>query len=350
MGNHLGSTTFLTDEKGQPRQYLLYLPFAETLLDQKAGGYDARYKYTGKETDEHTGLNYHGARYYNPNISMWYGVDPLIDMYPGHSPFNYVMGNPIRLIDPTGMSSENRDEGNPTYCGGNLPEILITAKNGQYKMQQDGLKPLASLNVHSVVMESRSRNKSDYPVTINNPIFTRHLTYRELYNGASGNLAINLLQGKYGMNHAVGYMQHSVFSAQTDFANIVTPIITSFGPMPFLSIFGSGLRYSSWAAKGVTNLSTSSLNPTHYITKSKTAMQTLMNDIRVNGIQESIKYVEHNGVKYIVAGHHRFYAAQRLGIQNVPVQQVQLPYGGYKGVMDLMMEPGKQPGFWKFMK
>jgi hypothetical protein len=104
------------------------------------------------------------------------------------------------------------------------------------------------------------------------------------------------------------------------------------------------------AAKGVTNLSTSSLNPTHYITKSKTAMQTLMNDIRANGIQESIKYVEHNGVKYIVDGHHRFYAAQRLGIQNVPVQQVQLPYGGYKGVMDLMMEPGKQPGFWKFIK
>jgi uncharacterized protein (DUF1015 family) len=79
-------------------------------------------------------------------------------------------------------------------------------------------------------------------------------------------------------------------------------------------------------------------------------MQALLNDIRANGIQESIKYVERNGVKYIVDGHHRFYAAQRLGIQNVPVQQVQLPYGGYKGVMDLMVEPGKQPGFWKFMK
>lgn len=79
-------------------------------------------------------------------------------------------------------------------------------------------------------------------------------------------------------------------------------------------------------------------------------MQALLNDIRANGIQESIKYVEHDGVKYIVDGHHRFYAAQRLGIQNIPVQQVQLPHGGYKGVMDLIKEPGKQPGFWKFMK
>lgn len=120
--DHLGSSTYLTDESGTPRQYLLYLPFGETMLDQKAGGYDSRYKYTGKETDENTGLNYHGARYYNPSISMWYGVDPLIEDYPAWSPFNYVMGNPIRLIDPTGMSSENggdpkpsNDSCNPTF-------------------------------------------------------------------------------------------------------------------------------------------------------------------------------------------------------------------------------------------
>jgi hypothetical protein len=114
--------------------------------------------------------------------------------------------------------------------------------------------------------------------------------------------------------------------------------------------FKGYIRNGNTGIDGGKSLSTSSLNPTHYITKSKTAMQTLMNDIRENGIQESIKYVEHNGVKYIVDGHHRFYAAQRLGIQSIPVQQVQLPYGLYKGVMDLMMEPGKQPGFWKFIK
>ena len=79
-------------------------------------------------------------------------------------------------------------------------------------------------------------------------------------------------------------------------------------------------------------------------------MKVLINDILANGIQESIKYVEANGVKYIVDGHHRFYAAEKLGIQSVPVQQVKLPYGGYKSTMDLMLEPGKQPGFWKYIK
>jgi len=100
----------------------------------------------------------------------------------------------------------------------------------------------------------------------------------------------------------------------------------------------------------VENISTKSLNPTHYITKSKSQMQALLNNIRTNGIQEPIKYVKYNGVKYIVDGHHRFFIAQKLGIQNIPAQQVQLPYQGYKTFQDLIIDTGKQPGFWKFMK
>jgi len=248
--DHLGSSTFLTDESGAPRQYLLYLPFGETMLDQKAGGYDSRYKYTGKETDENTGLNYHGARYYNPSISMWYGVDPLIEDYPAWSPFNYVMGNPIRLIDPTGMSSENGGSGDDPIYVAQGPDATVTAKNGQHKMQQDGLKPLSSLNAQSIVMENRGNNKSDYPVTVNNHIEAKHYTFSELYSMAGPKLSNDLLNTKYGMDHAVKYMQHSVFSSQADLANVVNPILISVTPIPFLSFFGSGLRYSSWASKG----------------------------------------------------------------------------------------------------
>ena len=104
------------------------------------------------------------------------------------------------------------------------------------------------------------------------------------------------------------------------------------------------------AAKQAMNIPINSLNPTQYITKSKSDMQALFNDIRANGVREPIKYVEHNGVRSIVDGHHRFYATQRLGIQSIPGQQVKLPYGGYRNVMDLMLEPGKHPGYWRFIK
>jgi hypothetical protein len=35
-------------------------------------------------------------------------VDPLADQYAPYSPYNYVLGNPIRLIDPTGKAPEDK--------------------------------------------------------------------------------------------------------------------------------------------------------------------------------------------------------------------------------------------------
>ena len=36
-----------------------------------------RYRYTGKERDEETGLYYHGARYYAPWLGRWTAADPI---------------------------------------------------------------------------------------------------------------------------------------------------------------------------------------------------------------------------------------------------------------------------------
>lgn len=57
---------------------------------------------------------------------------------------------------------------------------------------------------------------------------------------------------------------------------------------------------------------------------------------RDGGIRETIKYVEHEGRRYIVDGNHRARAAMEMGIQEVPVERVELPYRGYKSVNDLL--------------
>ena len=72
------------------------------------------YKFNGKleqqgnpdysgELDQETGLYYYGARYYDPQISMWYGVDQMADKYPMLSPYMYTAGNPVILVDPDGQ-------------------------------------------------------------------------------------------------------------------------------------------------------------------------------------------------------------------------------------------------------
>jgi len=113
--DHIGSSTFLTDEAGNPYQFILYLPFGESMAEQKAGGYSTKYRFTGKEVDEETGLYYFGARYYDPRISLWYGVDPLTEKYFDYSPFTYTANNPIKYIDPDGRGWYEDECGSPQF-------------------------------------------------------------------------------------------------------------------------------------------------------------------------------------------------------------------------------------------
>ncbi|KUJ50005.1 hypothetical protein AR685_16580 [Chryseobacterium sp. JAH] len=72
------------------------------MAEQMTGVYDNPYKFNAKELDSDTGLYYYGARYYNPRLSVWYGVDPLAGKYPNLSPYVYTANNPIKYIDPDG--------------------------------------------------------------------------------------------------------------------------------------------------------------------------------------------------------------------------------------------------------
>ena len=75
--DHLGSTSYITDDKANITQYDAYLPYGELLVDEHSSSEDLPYKFNGKQFDEETGLYYYGARYMNPMASIWYGVDPL---------------------------------------------------------------------------------------------------------------------------------------------------------------------------------------------------------------------------------------------------------------------------------
>ncbi len=72
--------------------------------------FDPDYRFTGKERDDATGLDYFGARYYAARLGRWMNPDPLVvhagDVSASANAFGYVRGNPIRLVDPTGLDDE----------------------------------------------------------------------------------------------------------------------------------------------------------------------------------------------------------------------------------------------------
>ena len=101
--DHLGSTSYITDDKANITQYDAYLPYGELLVDEHSSSEDLPYKFNGKQFDEETGLYYYGARYMNPMASIWYGVDKLTEKYVSVSSYTYCNGSPIANIDVMGM-------------------------------------------------------------------------------------------------------------------------------------------------------------------------------------------------------------------------------------------------------
>ena len=100
--NHLGSTSYITDDHANITQYDAYLPYGELLVDEHSSSEELPYKFNGKQFDEETGLYYYGARYMNPVASLWYGVDPLTETYENISAYIYCHSSPIILLDSDG--------------------------------------------------------------------------------------------------------------------------------------------------------------------------------------------------------------------------------------------------------
>ena len=140
--DHLGSTSYITDDHANITQYDAYLPYGELLVDEHSSSEKLPYKFNGKQFDEETGLYYYGARYMDPKISMWLGVDPLMEKYPNVTGYCYTMDNPIKFIDPNGKETYviKNKTGTYTVVGGILNNnrgiyIASKDKSGKYTIK-----------------------------------------------------------------------------------------------------------------------------------------------------------------------------------------------------------------------
>jgi RHS repeat-associated protein len=107
LDNHLGSASLELDGAGQVISYEEYTPYGTT--SYQAGRSVAevslkRYRYTGMERDEETGLAYHGARYYTPWLGRWVNCDP-IGIGDGFNLYKYAEINPLKFTDANGKTT-----------------------------------------------------------------------------------------------------------------------------------------------------------------------------------------------------------------------------------------------------
>ena len=138
LHNHLGSATLELD--GTPNakviSYEEYHPFGTTAyqaINKDIKSAAKRYRYTGMERDEETGLEYHSARYYLPWLGRWLSADP-IGIGDGINQFRYGKNNPIKLMDSQGLECRYWDEKHEY-----MYDICI--EDGKFPSEKPGFTP-----------------------------------------------------------------------------------------------------------------------------------------------------------------------------------------------------------------
>jgi RHS repeat-associated protein len=131
-------------------------------------GEEEKFLTTHHERDQETDLDYRGARFYDSDIGRFLSLDPLAHEFPSWSDYNYVLGNPITLIDPSGLTPEETDTGdkepmsnwtathlwlNSTFNGSS------SSFKGYWKDKTEANKSL--INAYSKVLESIATSRSE---------------------------------------------------------------------------------------------------------------------------------------------------------------------------------------------
>ena len=164
--NHLNSASLELDDQAQIISYEEYTPYGSTSYQAVRSQTETpkRYRYTGKERDEESGLNYHGARYYAPWLGRWMSCDPIVfarrqktgrhDLSKDGPPGDHVApgetGHDVSQINTTDympVSKHNKNQRNATYSEDTVKQILEGSlyvygfNNPMNYTDKDGLAP-----------------------------------------------------------------------------------------------------------------------------------------------------------------------------------------------------------------
>src|SRR5262245_37047507 len=107
----VGSALALTDQQGAVAEQHDYLPFGEEWCGTAPCGAvpaGEPIRFTGKERDSETKLDYFGARYYGAGTGRFTTIDPVTTLTKNlvdpqrWNRYMYARNNPLRFVDPDG--------------------------------------------------------------------------------------------------------------------------------------------------------------------------------------------------------------------------------------------------------
>jgi RHS repeat-associated protein len=186
--DHLGSTRVVTNASGAEVKRYDYLPYGEEIL-MRGVNYGSRFsyshplynlagdlatdrthqKFTAKERDNESGLDFFGARYFSGAQGRFTSADePLADQHPADPQswnlFAYVRNNPLKNTDPNGKGCQHGLTNCVDYfigglkAIGNIPSGIINTPN---HITNALLSPFTSFRFDDVVPQTFTPSNVD---------------------------------------------------------------------------------------------------------------------------------------------------------------------------------------------
>jgi RHS repeat-associated protein len=153
--DHLGSTRIVTDAAGTPKTRHDYVPYGEEIDPQYGGragmpGYTATLldgptqKFTAKERDAESGLDYFGARYLSSAQGRFTSSDDFAkDSHVGDpqswNKYAYARNNPLRYVDRNGQNATVATSCTTAASGATKCDVKISASIAIYAEPGSGI-------------------------------------------------------------------------------------------------------------------------------------------------------------------------------------------------------------------
>jgi RHS repeat-associated protein len=195
--DHLGSTRLVTGDNVSIIARHDYLPFGQEIAAGQArrnsewGATDnVNQKFTGKERDQESGLDYFGARYMSSVQGRFTSPDePLVDQWETNPQswnlYAYGRNNPLRFADPTGQKCVDTSNGPADDgTGGGCPAAGVDP-NGNIQPQQvnvnaQGGNQLTAFGLNLLFALSNIANDAFRFIAPNSQLLSNTPTNREL--------------------------------------------------------------------------------------------------------------------------------------------------------------------------
>jgi RHS repeat-associated protein len=207
FGDHLGSGVLIVDGSGFWVSREEFTPYGETSF---GGHVRKRFRFTGKERDEESGLTYHGVRYYAPWVARWLSCDPARSR-DASSLYAYAASNPLKFVDLTGAQQQSVQYTRAEFaqqacltaehCSGadagdpEPPATITPATPNQSVVEPARPEEATGAATHSVPLAEAARTAVKYGFAPVDPAGVRLAPPYNLWSGQAGEAAATAAPG-----------------------------------------------------------------------------------------------------------------------------------------------------------